>query len=80
MMDIAVSLAEAIGVREACEALGVPRSSFYRLSRPDDPTSVSEAPRPTPERALSKAERELVREVLNSPRFQDCSPRQVYAY
>ena len=80
MMDIAASLAEEIGIAEACEALSVPRSSFYRLSRQAAPDAAPSAPRSESARALSEAERALVREVLNSPRFQDCSPRQVYAW
>jgi len=35
--------------------------------------------RPAPVRTLSAEERSTVRDVLNSPRFQDCAPRQVYA-
>ena len=35
--------------------------------------------RPTPARALSAEERETVREVLNSVRFQDCAPAAIQA-
>jgi putative transposase len=42
----------------------------------DPPAS---APQPTPARALSVEEQAYVREVLNSERFVDCAPRQVYA-
>lgn len=34
---------------------------------------------PTPPRALRPAEKEQVREALNSERFQDQAPREVYA-
>jgi putative transposase len=37
------------------------------------------AARPAPPRALSPAEQEQVRELLNSERFQDAAPREVYA-
>jgi putative transposase len=46
---------------------------------------MSEAPlpasheRPIPARTLSAEERSAVRDVLNSERFQDCAPREVYA-
>ena len=63
------------GVSAACEALGVPRSSFYRARQPQSEPK----PRPTPERALTPEEKEAVRQMLNSERFQDSAPRQVYA-
>jgi putative transposase len=78
MIAIAEDLAEQVGPGCACVSLGIPRSSFYRSQR-THASGAEPAPRPTPDRALSEAEGELVREVLNSPRFQDQSPRQVYA-
>jgi transposase InsO family protein len=36
-------------------------------------------PQPTSSRPLSAIERDKVRETLNSERFVDCSPRQVYS-
>jgi putative transposase len=69
-------LAATIGVAEACRVLGVPRSSWYR-ARQMSATPPRE--RPTPTRALSAEERAAVRNVLNSPRFQDCAVREVYA-
>jgi len=77
MIEDAKDLAAQVGVVVACEALGIPRSSFYRAQQEVKPEAQSA--RPAPARALSEAEQELVREVLNSPRFQDQSPRQVYA-
>ena len=74
-MNAANQLAEHVSVSAACEALSVPRSSFYRARQPKrDPK-----PRPTPERALKPEEQEQVLQVLNSERFQDCAPREVYA-
>jgi len=74
-MQAAEQLAPTVGVSQACRALGIPRSSFYYARRlPPEP-----ALRPTPARALSPTEREQVHQVLNSPRFQDDPPRQVYA-
>ena len=81
MIETAERLAEAQGVTVACTALGVPRSSLYRerlaATMVDPP---AEPPvRPAPPRALSPMEQERVREVLNSERFQDQAPREVYA-
>ena len=68
-------LSQGLGVSGACASLGVPRSSFYRRRQPQTPAKA----RPKPARALSQAEKAEVRTILNSERFQDCSPRQVYA-
>jgi putative transposase len=74
-MKAANQLSEQVGVSAACQALGVPRSTFYRARQPKrDPK-----PRPTPERALKPDEQQEVLQVLNSERFQDCAPREVYA-
>ena len=77
-MAAAEGLAERVGVSAACQALGMPRSSFYRTRAPQQ-SSPEPEPRPRPGRALSDQERAHVRETLNSERFQDQSPRQVWA-
>lgn len=75
MIDATESLGRTVGISAACQALNVSRSSLYRARQPvSEPT-----PRPTPERALTEAERKTVRDELNSERFQDASPRQVFA-
>jgi putative transposase len=68
-------LASKIGVKSACEVLNVPRSRVYRERQP----KTEAKPRPTPAHALSDAERGKVRKLLNSERFMDQPPRQVYA-
>lgn len=68
-------LSPHLGVSRACQSLGIPRSSFYRSRQPQVPAKA----RPKPARALSEVEKAEVRQLLNSERFQDCSPRQVYA-
>jgi putative transposase len=75
MMACSGQLADEVGVSAACQALGVPRSSFYRARQPKQ----APQPRPAPQRALSQAEQAQVRETLNSARFQDSTPREVYA-
>ena len=75
MIAAVEELAKSVGVSAACQALGVPRSSLYRARQPEKEPQ----PRPTPERALREEEKIHVRQVLNSKRFQDCTPRQVYA-
>lgn len=84
MLRVAGELAQVTGMAEACRLLGIPRSTIYRIrqaeqEQPDtDQAGASLQPRKSV-RALSSAEREEVRDVLNSERFQDQSPRQVYA-
>ena len=76
MTTIVEELAVAVGVKRACEVLGVPRSRIYRSRQPQSEAQA----RPLPARALSPAERLAVREVLNSERYVDLAPRQVYAH
>lgn len=71
------ALAQAIPVSRACEVLGFPRSSLYRQR--SSKVAETPAPRPTPARALSDEDRNHVRELLNSVRFADQSPYEVYA-
>jgi len=69
------------GVAEACRILAVPRATYYRsqpADRPCRPTNPDQPPRRAP-RALSLEERAHIRAVLNSDRFADCAPREVYA-
>jgi putative transposase len=75
MIASAEGLAEQVGVSRACDVLDVPRSTLYRARQP----RPEPKPRPTPSHALTEAERTGVREVLNSERFMDQAPRQVYA-
>ena len=63
-----------IGVSELCEALGEPRASFYRSrkAKQSAATRVSH-------RKLTKFEEERVLETLNSERFRDMAPGEIYA-
>lgn len=72
-------LAQRVGVSQACRALGVPRSGVYRARQPHRPPAEKAPPRPPSPRALSPQEQQHVRDVLNSPRFRDAAPREVYA-
>ena len=78
MIQSAEQLAETVGVSRACQALEVPRSSLYRVRHAKaNPKPASEPA--APPRALSQAEKAQVRQILNSQRFQDSPPREVYA-
>jgi putative transposase len=70
-------LALVVGVVMACAALGISRASWYRRQRPE--RERARPPRKSPARALSPAEREQVLDTLNSERFMDQPPTEVYA-
>jgi putative transposase len=77
-MDAAEKLADDIGIQRACQALGVSRASFYRRRRSiESPTAERQAA--ASPRALNAKQRRQVQDTLNSERFLDKSPRQVYA-
>jgi len=63
------------GITRTCEALGVSRAGYYRSRKP----RAERAPRPTPPRALTPAERDTVLGVLHEPRFVDLSPGEIHA-
>lgn len=75
MIQAVEGLGTKIGVRAACQALGLPRSQFYRKRRRQT-RMPAKAPAP---RRLSEAERKEVRDLLNSLGFADQAPREVYA-
>jgi len=64
------------GVVRSCDALAVPRASYYRWRRPP-PARATERSRPR--RALAPNEQQEVLALLDSPRFVDQAPREVYA-
>jgi len=77
-MAAVTELASEVGASAACQALCLPRASYYRVR---GKTSFPEetVPRPLPARALRPAERESVLACLHQERFQDRSPAAVYA-
>jgi putative transposase len=68
-------LALVVGVVMACASLGVCRATWYRSRAP----VRARPPRREPARALSVCEREQVLSTLNSERFMDQPPAEVYA-
>jgi len=71
-------LAVDVGTSAACQALCMPRASYYRDRRKACTPAVL-ASRRSPARALHPAERETVLAHLHEERFQDRSPAAVYA-
>lgn len=75
MIEVAQRVAPELGVAPTCEALGLPRATFYRCLDP----SLAPPPRPSPPRACSEAEQQHILSVLRSERFIDQAPTAVYA-
>jgi len=77
-MQAARQAAPDVGTKAACEAMGLPRATFYRHENipfgPPLPTC-----RPQPQRTLRPDERQQILDVLHADRFMDQAPRQVWA-
>lgn len=73
-MSLAQELGAAVGVKAACEALGVSRATLYRRR-----SRRPEKPRRRPARALGADERQAILDTLHSERFADASVPQVQA-
>lgn len=74
-MNAVAEIAPFVGVRDACGALHIPRTSFYRAQKPQ----AEPAPRKAPPRSLSSQERKEVLDQLHSERFVDKSPAEAWA-
>jgi putative transposase len=64
-------------VKKACELTGKSRATVYR--RRAGTRQGCREQRPAPPNALPAGERDDLLAVLDSPRFQDKAPRQVWA-
>ena len=77
-MPAVTELAVHVGTSAACQALTMPRASYYRaLRKLSWPAAITS--RPVPTRALGLGERDAVLARLHEERFQDRSPAAVYA-
>ena len=74
-MNAAAILSCDVGKKAACEALDIPRASFYRHMG----NTSQVTPRPAPPMALTGEEKKRIIEFLHSERFQDKAPHQIYA-
>ena len=80
MIEMTEQLSEHVNASRACQVMGVPRSVLYRSRPREEPAEqATVTSRSTPSRALSEAEKGEVQKLLNSERFQDSAPREVYA-
>ena len=79
MISLAEQLSPHTGKKAACEALQVPRATFYRHQSKKNRPANNHTQRPAPPLALSCWEREKVIDILHSEQFCDDAPHQIYA-
>jgi putative transposase len=80
MNEVITSLSGQVSVTLACRAMGISRATLYRSGEERVVSlDVLPAPRPSPPRTLTQAEREKALSVLHSERFVDTSPGEVVA-
>jgi putative transposase len=70
---------EQVSTRSICRSLRIPRSSLYCARKKAAVQSVEPSERTASPRGLTAEEKIKVLEKLNSPQYQDQSPREVYA-
>lgn len=75
-MNAVTETGSKVGVASACQALGLPRATYYRQLHPKP--SKGSVRRPPP-RALPPEERQQILAVFNEPRFLDLAPPEVHA-
>ncbi|QEP41796.1 IS3 family transposase [Ectothiorhodospiraceae bacterium BW-2] len=68
----------SVSIRAACDSLALSRAGYYRRQAPVVSPRAS-LPRPVAANALSEAERQAVLGLLNSERFYDQPPAEIYA-
>jgi putative transposase len=79
MISVAEQLSSHVGKKAACEALRVPRATFYRYHGDEGLSVEQNAQRTSPPLALSLEQRQTVIDILHSERFCDDAPHQIYA-
>jgi putative transposase len=75
-MEAMAELSPLVGAVAACEALKLPRASYYRMRLP---LLSTVKPRRKVARALATSERQAALAYLHEERFQNCAPAAVYA-
>jgi putative transposase len=78
-MERVEALGKAVGIAKSCQVLGVPRNRLYRYRAGQAGTAKLFSKSGFHPRSLSREEKSQVRQTLNSERFQDQAPREIYA-
>lgn len=77
-MNATSELSQDVGRKPSCEALGIPRATFYRHIAHEQNPSVNKT-RPAPPLSLTPIERQNVVDILHSEKYQDKAPYEIYA-
>lgn len=77
-MQAAEQLGHSVGLKRACDALGVNRATLYRRRNRQTGKCPVQS-RPPPPLQLSEEERQTVLDLMHSERFMDASPHTIYA-
>ena len=72
-------LAALVSIKPVCSALAISRASYYRDCHKSRLPAGEIRRRPSPPRSLSLQDRQTVLDVLNSDKFMDKAPPQIYA-
>ena len=75
-MSVIADIVDRAPINRLCDAVGLPRASFYRAR---SPAPAVKKPRPVPTRALKPEQESEVLALLHGDRFVDLAPREIYA-
>lgn len=78
-METVATFGADIGVKPACEAIGLGRATYYRNKAEAGTAGKSTPGGRSSSRALSSEERKEVLALMHSERFMDQAPREIYA-
>jgi putative transposase len=76
--ELIVEYRDSIPLNTMCDALKYPRASLYRALTIENTKPPSQVKRRS-HRALSVEEETIILSLLNSPRFRDMAPAEIYA-
>jgi putative transposase len=78
-MGAAESLGARVGLKRACDSLGLSRATLYRQRARATRPGARRPSRPPPPLKLEAQERQAVLDLLHSERFVDASPHTIHA-
>lgn len=70
-------LALKTSIKTACDSLGIARSSYYYWKKPAS-KSTNKVNRKLPDFAYSEKKRDHILSVMNSDKYMDCTPYEIY--